>query len=152
MGGGSLSQWLRLWIRGKAGEAVLYDESNPIVGRRNSVFADISLQPARFLRVAPQLGWERFDDAGAEVYAGAVGRMKVEAFATPTVWGRYIADVSTFSGRVSHEGLLAWEQSPGRAVYVGGHTAIVNGPDDEPIADPEREWTAFTKLSWVFNG
>ena len=152
MGGGSLSQRLRLWIRGKAGEALLYDEANPVVGRRNSVFVDVGFQPARFLRIAPQVGWERFDDDGTEVYSGTISRVKLEAFATPTVWGRYIADVSTFSGRVSHEGLLAWEQSPGRAVYVGGHTAITNGTDEDPIADPEREWTAFTKVSWVFNG
>jgi len=149
-GGGSWNRWMRMWVNGKFGEALLYDEDDPVVGQRAALSLDTGIQATRFLRVSPQVSWERFEDEGTVVYSGLVGRLKVEAFATPVHWVRFIADRSTFSGTTSQEALFAWEQSPGKALYVGGHTRIVRGPEDDPVADPEREWTAFTKLSWVF--
>lgn len=151
MGGGSWNRWLRMWVNGKVGEALLYDEDDPTVGQRTAVSVDTGIQATRFLRVSPQVSWERFTDNGDPVYSGLVGRLKIEAFATPVHWVRFIVDQSTFSGSSSQEALFAWERSPGTALYVGGHTKIVRGPEDEPISNPERDWTAFTKLSWVFN-
>ena len=152
MGGASWTHWLRTWTNVEIGEGILYDEENPVVGQTQSLWLDVGVQPLTFFRVAPQLGWERFLDGGSEVYSGYVSRVKAEVFATPTLWARVIGDLSTFSGRRSYETLLAWEKSPGRAVYLGGHTSIETGTDDDPIDNPEREWTAFTKISWVFGG
>ena len=152
MGGGSWTQWLQMWVRGKLGEAILYDPDDPIVGFNQSLSVDLGIQPTRFLRLAPQVAWERFLDGQTEVYEGTVSRLKVEAFATPKLWARVIQDVSSFNGRNSTEVLGAWEQSPGRALYIGGHTVVERGPEDEPVQSPEREWTVFTKMSWVFDG
>ncbi len=150
MGGGSLTQWLRMWVKGKTGESLLYDADDPLIGIRHGIWTDISIQPARSIRIAPQLGWERFEDDGVQVYDGLISRVKMEFFATPTLWARLISDQSSFSGSQSYEALLAWEKTPGRAIYIGGHTAIVHGPEDDPVANPERQWTAFSKVSWVF--
>ena len=105
------------------------------------------------LFLGPELGVEHFTNDGEEVYSGYVFRLKLEAYATGTVWGRLIYDRSSFNDSDAYETLLAWEHSPGSAIYLGGSTRLIRGTDDQPSpTDGEREWTAFTKASWVFGG
>jgi hypothetical protein len=153
MGGGSWTQWLRTWIVASSGEGILYDSDAPLKGLRHDVFLDVGLQPVPAFRIGPMVGWERFDSGDATVYNGTVSRLKLELFATPTLWNRWIIDASTFSETTSVETLLAWEKSPGRAIYIGGHTSLPSEGDDSASAgDPQREWAIFTKASWVFDG
>lgn len=151
MGGASWTRWLRTWVRAEIGEGILYDEDNPSVGLKRKLKFDLSLQPFSAVRIAPQIGWERFTQGGTEVYDGAVLRVKLELYATPTVWNRWIYDKSTFDNSQSIEALMAWEHAPGQAIYLGGRTAVTKGTDDEPSdTEGKREWAAFAKASWVF--
>jgi len=151
MGGASWTRWLRTWVRAEVGEGILYDEDNPSVGLKRKLKFDLSLQPFSAVRIAPQIGWERFTQGGTEVYDGAVLRVKLELYATPTVWNRWIYDKSTFDNSQSIEALIAWEHAPGQAIYLGGRTAVTKGTDDEPSdTEGKREWAAFAKASWVF--
>ena len=153
MAGGSWTRWLRTWVRASTGEGVLYDESNPYVGHLSKGSIDVSLQPLERLFLGPELGVEHFTNDGEEVYSGYVFRLKLEAYATGTVWGRLIYDRSSFNDSDAYETLFAWEHSPGSAIYLGGSTRLIRGTDDQPSpTDGEREWTAFTKASWVFGG
>ena len=153
MAGGSWTRWLRTWIRASAGEGVLYDESNPSIGQKTKANLDINLQPIERLFLGPQIGIERFTQQGTEVYSGHVFRFKVEAYATNSLWSRIIYDRSSFDDSQAYEALFAWEHSPGSAIYLGGSTRLIKGTADQPSpTDGEREWTMFTKASWVFDG
>jgi len=153
MAGGSWTRWLRTWVRASTGEGVLYDESNPYVGHLSKGSIDVSLQPFERLFLGPELGLEHFTHDGEEVYSGHVFRLKVEAYATGTLWSRLIYDRSSFNDSDAYEALFAWEHSPGSAVYLGGSTRVIRGTEEQSSpTDGEREWTAFTKASWVFGG
>ncbi len=153
MGGGTWTQWLRTWVRAGAGEGVLYDLENPGTGFKQQLYLDLSLQPFPMLRFGPSIGWERFSQGDRLVHEGEVLRVKLEIFATPTLWNRWIYDNNSFQDSESIESLLAWEHTPGRAVYLGGRTGVNRGTKDLPSPTKgEREWTLFAKMSWVFDG
>jgi hypothetical protein len=153
MGGGSWTAWLRTWIVASSGEGILYDSQAPLVGIRHNVFLDVAIQPIPAFRISPMVGWERFENSGSTIYDGSVNRLKLEWFATPALWNRWIIDASTFSETSAVETLFAWEKSPGRALYLGGHTSLQPQTDGSGTGEgSEREWTAFAKASWVFGG
>jgi hypothetical protein len=153
MGGGSWTQWLRTWVVASSGQGILYDPQAPLVGLRHNVYLDVGIQPIPAFRISPMVGWERFDHGDATLYDGTVNRLKIELFATPSLWNRWIIDASTFSETSAVETLIAWEQSPGRALYVGGHTSLQSTADGSGSNNgSEREWAVFAKASWVFDG
>jgi hypothetical protein len=142
------NSWLTSFTDFSTGEAPLYDPSNPAIGWADRGGVRLIVQPTPPLIISPHLYWEQFQLNGDEVYSGWVGRLKVQAFATPRLWGRVILDRSTFTDRNTIETLFALEMEPGKAVYLGGSMAA-DGPDaPEPSGD--TQWQIFTKLSWVF--
>ena len=153
MGGGSWTSWLRTRMRLEAGQAPYYDGDEPSIGDKYAARANIVLQPFRRFSFSPSLSWERFMQDRKEVYQGVVARLKLEAFATPTIWNRWILDHSTFSENRTVETLFAWERMPGQAIYLGGRYSI-GGINEDGAPDPNLSpsWALFTKLSWVFSG
>ena len=141
-GGGQFNRWVGGYVFGGFGEGVLYDEVDPRLGQRDWVSIEPSFQPFHWLGVDVSASYERFDEAdGTPVYAGWAGRVGVEAFATVQLWTRLIVDHSTFDGATGAEALLAWERSPGRAIYLGGASQVQADPD----------WQLFAKVSWVLS-
>jgi hypothetical protein len=152
MGGSAWTRWLRTWVRASAGEGVLYDPDNPSTGFEQALFFDLNLQPVPMISFGPTLGWERFTQAGTEIYDGTILRMKLELFATSRLWNRWIFERSTFDNGQSLETLFAWEHAPGRAVYLGGRTGVVEGTESSPSpTQGRREWTIFAKAAWDFD-
>jgi hypothetical protein len=88
--------------------------------------------------------WERFDLQGETAYSGWVGRARLDINATPTLSTRWIVDLSTFDGSHSAEALVAWERSPGRAVYLGGRVDPPALGETGAIA-----WQVQAKASWT---
>ena len=83
-----------------------------------------------------------------------MGRFKLDIFATRRMWARFILDQSStvYPGDsdsngtgLSTEALLAWEHSPGRAVYLG---AILDEDDGDWGA---LTWQVFAKATWMFS-
>ena len=123
------------------------------MGIRHNVFLDVALQPIPALRISPMVGWERFDNDNSNVYDGTVNRLKLEVFVNPTVWNRWIVDVSSFDESRHLETLIAWEKSPGQAFYLGGHTSLPSVAERSASStEAPREWAAFAKASWRFDG
>ena len=121
---------------------MLYDESNPYVGHLSQGQHRRQPQPLERLFLGPELGVEHFTNDGEEVYSGYVFRLKLEAYATGTVWGRLIYDRSSFNDSDAYETLFAWEHSPGSAYIYSesGSTRLIRGTDDQPSpTDGERE-------------
>ena len=137
--GGVLTRWLELYAFGSTGQGIYFDPADPHLGWRDGVDVQADLSFVTWLSFGLYGSWERFLEPTGEVaYAGVAGRAKVEAFASRTVSARFIVDHSTFADETSGEALLAWERSPGQALFVGG------GLDDEAA------WQVFAKASWVF--
>jgi hypothetical protein len=139
--GGSWTEWLRGSLGGSTGAGILYDPAAPGVGWQDQVWGDVALQPIPRVTGTFTGTYERFLQDGDEVYAGWVGRAKLELFASRRVWGRFIVDRSTFASRTSGEILAAYEHSPGSAFYVGGSR--------QWYAELEPTWSLFAKGSWV---
>ncbi|NOY26806.1 MAG: carbohydrate binding family 9 domain-containing protein [Oligoflexia bacterium] len=142
--GGQFSRWLGLNAFAGAGQAILYDPEDPRLGQQTWVSVGPNLQPASWLELNAELAWERFDEAqhGAKVYDGWTARFKAQAFASRSVWARLLIDRDTFANLTTGEALVAWEPTPGRAIYLGAGSQFQ--------ADPS--WGIFAKASWVFSG
>ena len=108
----------------------------------------VQLQPSPRISLMPQIRWERFDLRDETVYDGWVGRLKLEAFATPRLWARILVDRSTFDNQSGLESLVAYEREPGKAVYLGG--SLTSERDDDSATASQPDWQLFTKMSWVF--
>ncbi len=150
-GGIPLTRWLKTRMMLSSGEAPLYDSDNPNVGTAHKAFARIALQPTSAITFSPELRWEKFLLNNAVEYEGTVVRLKIEMFATPTVWTRWIFDQSSFDESQAVEALVAWEKSPGRALYLGGRSSK-GGIDDDGDPNPNlpASWQLFAKASWMF--
>ena len=142
------TRWLSTSANFSTGEAALYDPEDPSIGWSSRGGMRVQLQPSTHLTLSPEINWEQFELAGEEVYNGWVGRLKLEAFATPQIWGRILVDRSTFSHRSSLESLIAYEREPGKAMYLGG--SVAREGDSEQSEERDTLWQVFTKLSWVF--
>ena len=152
-GGTTWTRWLKSRMRFSTGTAPLYDSDNPQVGNSHQVFTRVILQPTAAITFSPEIRWERFLLGNVVEYEGYVTRFKVEVFATPTLWTRWIYDQSSFEESKALEALLAWEKSPGRAFYLGGRTSQ-GGIDDDGDPNPNlpASWQVFAKASWMFDG
>lgn len=142
-GGGQLSTWLGLYTFAGGGQGLLYDADDPRLGLRHWVELEPTVQPVHWLELSAAAVWERFQEAqwGDVVYQGWTGRGKVEAFASRRVWTRLVIDHDAFNTRTSGEALVAWEPSPGRALYLGAGSSFQAVP----------EWGVFAKGSWMFS-
>lgn len=149
----SWTQWLRTQFGAETGQAPLYDPSDPLIGWSNSLSLHVGVQPVPAVIIGPQIDWERFWLEGEQVYDGWVGRIKLELFASPKWWARFIIDRTTFEKKKVLEALFAHEREPGKAIYLGGQVAQ-GGLDEIGEPDPKLgpHWQVFTKVSWVFGG
>ena len=137
---GSPTRWLRLEAGFEAGEGPYYEEV--LVGDLAQVWGELRLQPGRRAALSFEGVWEHMSDGERELYTGWVGRAKLELFATRALWARFVLDRSSLDDEHSGQALLAWEPSPGSALYLGG------GLDQD--ADDVMGWQVFSKLSWQF--
>ena len=142
------TSWIATYTDFSTGQAALYDSDDPRVGWSNRAGFRIQLQPSPRISLSPQVRWERFDLPDETVYDGWVGRLKLEAFATPRLWARILLDRSTFDNQSSVESLLAYEREPGKALYLGG--SLAREVDDQGNTQTPTDWQIFTKMSWVF--
>ncbi|MCP4805155.1 MAG: carbohydrate binding family 9 domain-containing protein [Proteobacteria bacterium] len=145
--GGRIFPWVRGYLLSSEGTISVYDPEDPRLGWSAYNKVQLTFEPvprvAWFVSTAHVKAWEL---DGEELYAGVIGRSRLEFFAT-RVWStRWIVDYSAFSEVLRNEGLVAWERTPGRAVYLGG--AYLGSPQTE-FADPE--WQVFAKASWVLS-
>jgi hypothetical protein len=135
---GSPLRWLRLEVGSEAGEGAYYAEA--VVGGLVQAWGGVRLTPGRRVALSCDGVWERMTLEDRELYAGWVGRAKLEIFASRALWARLVLDRSTLEDERAAQALLAWEHSPGRAVYLGG------GLDD--TGDDVLGWQVFSKVSW----
>ena len=143
---GAWTEWFRLNLGGATGTGALYDPVAPAVGWKSNVWTALTLQPLPGLSSTLTLDYERFELDGGVVYAGFVGREKLEMYASRRLWARLVADRSEFNGRTRGEALLAYEYWPGSAFYAGGARQWYDADVDTP-----NTWQVFAKGSWVFS-
>ncbi|MEQ1504125.1 MAG: carbohydrate binding family 9 domain-containing protein [Myxococcota bacterium] len=143
------ARWLTTAGGFEVGTAPLYDPVAPAVGWQDDVWATIALQPVPEVSLELIASWERFLLEGVEQYAGWVARARLEVYLSRRVFARAIVDRSGFDGTLGYEGLVAWEHSPGTALYVGGRRVEADPWSPPPEADA-LGWEVFAKASWVF--
>lgn len=148
---GRMTSWLTVYLFGTLGEAPYYDPADPHTGQSALGEVSLGLQPADWTDITLSATYEDFwEHDGTGVYQATVARAKWQVFASRALWARAIADLSMVrypqdpgsdTVDLSSEALVAWEPSPGQAVYVGGQVGL---------ADP-LTWQAFAKVSWLFS-
>ena len=144
--GEAWTEWLEAELYLTTGKRPYYDPSDPRSVWISDVEPGITLRPWPWLALGASTTWEQALEDGEELYAGWVGRGRIDAFATERIWGRVIADWSTFSGGRSGEALVAWEKAPGRAVYLGGRMDLPVEGSEAPAS-----WQLQGKVGWVFS-
>jgi hypothetical protein len=140
---GAWTEWLRTTAAASTGTGALYDPVAPTVGWKEAASWSVTLQPWERLALTGSGSAERLDVGSVGSYAGWVGRLKLEAYASRRLWARAIVDRTTFSDRDSAELLTAYEYWPGSAVYLGGSHQWYGDPS---VANT---WAVFAKASWV---
>ncbi len=140
--GGPWTDWLQLWGGTASGLSPYYDSDDPRSVLILRAIGELILEPVPRLALGFEGGWERAIDGGETLYDGWVGRARLDAYATRTLWARAILDRSSFSELTAAEVLMAWEQAPGRAIYLGGRV------DDD---GEELAWRLQSKVSWVLS-
>lgn len=145
--GGRLLPWVRGYLLSVEGTAVIYDEEDPRVGWSAFNKVQLTFEPvprvAWYVSAAHVRGWEL---DGSDLYGGWIGRTRLEFFASRAWSTRVVLDYTSFTEVLRSESLVAWERTPGRAIYLGG---ALLGPPADRTADPE--WQLFAKASWVFS-
>ncbi len=144
--GESWTDWLEAELYLATGRKPYYDAEDPRSIWINDVEPALVLHPAPWLALGLATAWEQALEDGEEVYEGWVGRARIDAYASRRIWGRFIADWSSFSDERSGEALVAWEQAPGRAIYLGGRMDLPEPDSGDPVA-----WQLQAKASWVFS-
>ena len=146
--GGRLMPWVRGYFLGVYGTTAIYDEEDPRTGWSTFDKVQLTFEPiprlAWLVSVSYLRVWEL--SGGEPLHEGVIGRSRVEVFATRAWSARWVVDGSSFSEVVRSEALVAWERTPGRAIYLGGASSGVPGAW---FAEPE--WQVFAKASWVFS-
>lgn len=137
--GGRVTRRLGLYGTGTWGTGPSYDEL--VVGDFVSAGGSIDLVPTRRLFLSTDVSWERLSVDGDLLYAGWVGRGRVEAYATQSLWARALVDYSSFDKQWGGNLVFAYQRSPGRAVFLG---------TDVRQHDAGVSWQVFAKASWVF--
>jgi hypothetical protein len=135
--GGAPTRWLSLDSELATGTAPYYDPDAPLVGRKDAVYGGVTLRPLPVLALGAQVGWEHMLHEDEPLYDGLVTRARLDCSASRTLFARLIADANTFDDTRRGELLLAWERSPGTAVYLGGTGTLA----------PEPGWSLFAKAS-----
>jgi hypothetical protein len=137
---GPVTRWLSLELGTELGEGRYYEEL--LVGSIAAVWGELKLTPGRRTSIGFEGVWERMTDGDRELYAGWVGRARLDLFASRRLWARLVLDRSVLGDEQGAQVLMAWELSPGRAVYLGGG---LGQQGDDPAG-----WQVFSKLSWQF--
>jgi hypothetical protein len=133
--GGPWARWLEAEVAVEAGLAPYYDPADPREGFATRVDAAVAVRPVPSLSLGAAGSAERFEEGGAIGYQGIVAQGRAEWMLSRTLSARTIVDLSTFSDLRRAEALLAWERSPGTALYAGGSRTL------------DGEWTLFLKAS-----
>jgi len=146
--GGRLMPWVRGYFLGVYGTTPIYDEADPRLGWSTFDKVQLTFEPvpriAWLMSVSYLRVWEL--DGGDALYEGVVTRSRLEVFASRSWSTRWVVDYSSFSEVLRSEALVAWERTPGRAIYLGGAGRGVQGAW---LSEPE--WQVFAKASWVFS-
>ncbi len=135
---GAVTRWLSFELGSEAGQGPYYERA--IVGRFVQAWGGLKLTPGRRTALTVEGVWEHMSHEDEQLYAGWVGRARIDLFATRQLFARVVADRSSLRDEHGVQSLLAWEVSPGRALYLGG------GLDQD--ADDTLDWQLFSKLSW----
>ncbi len=144
--GGTWTKWLELSAGGSTGTAPWYDSEAPATGVKHSAWVSAGLAPIPLASLTLSGGWERFDLHGDTAYSGWVGRARLDVNATRNLSGRLLLDYNSFDGRRSADALIAWEQAPGRALYLGGRVDPGAPGTDDPLS-----WQVQAKASWTLS-
>lgn len=137
--GGPWTKWLETDLNAQYGNSPYYDVDDPRIGQSSQLSGEVTLRPVPAFSIGTVGAWERFSEDGAVTYEGWVARAKTELVVTRTLSGRVLVDVNTFDDTRHAETLLAWERSPGTALYLGGSTSLTD----------EEDWRLFAKASWL---
>ncbi len=148
-----LAPWRWLLVRGGGhyGETPYYDPDAPRTGRSGLVRGSVTFEPVAAVSLTATGSYEDFRESGggARLYRATVGRVRLETFATPELWARWIvdwnrvddADHGVVEDGTRLEALFAWERGPGRAAWLGGSVDL----------GEETAWRVFAKASWVWS-
>ena len=139
--GGSPTQYLSLRMKGETGTTTLYDEDAPRSVQQLVTSARCSLALGRQLTLSAQLSFQQLEDLSVLIDQSWVSRIQGDFFVSKQLWTRVNLDISSSDEAKALEGLIAWELTPGRALYFGAGNPYV-GTD---------EWQLFAKASWVFD-
>lgn len=108
--GGPFTRWLYAYARVYVGNGPIYDEADPRLGQQLSAEWEVRVQAGERLAIVVDGQAEGMSEGLALDYAGVVGRIRMDAFATPQLSARLIVNDSTFDDAVDTEVLLAWER------------------------------------------
>jgi hypothetical protein len=139
--GGSPSRHFSLHMMGGAGTTTLYDQTSPRSVQYLVTEGKCSVALGRQFTVSARLSLQRLADMEELIDLSWVSRLQGDFFFTRQLWTRVNLDISAGDVEQAFEGLIAWEKTPGRALYFGMANPAL-GVDD---------WQLFAKASWVFD-
>jgi hypothetical protein len=146
---GSIGSGVRASVGGQVGSAPYYDAAAPRAGLVTEGWAGVALQPVSAFTLSLDPEVERMTERdGTPLYIAWTGRVRAELFLDRNLWVRTIAQLTgkdtvlPSSWRV--EPVVAWEWTPGRAVYVGGSYGVADVPTGTTA------WQVFAKAGWDF--
>ncbi len=139
----SITRFVNLIVEGYTGTGPVYDPTAPAVGEIVGGTGTLTVQAGAHVTLSGSASAERLALDGAALYEGVILRTRIDAYATPEWWARLILQRSTFDEAESAELLLAWEEGPASAIWLGGNVAD-NGVDEA------LQWAVLTKASWTF--
>lgn len=137
--GGVLTHWMNgnAWF--EVGEGPYYEDAR--VGEKLAGGLYFRASPLPWSTLSCSASLEQMQAEGEPLYAGWVGRARLELFASRTTWARFVLDRSSFDDSWGEQVLLAWESRPGQAMYLGGALEQAEGAST---------WQVFAKVSGVF--
>lgn len=138
--GTQLGRWLLLAGAASIGTGPYYDDLAPLVADRQAADVDLTVLAGRRLAASVLVEGERMATPEKTLYQGFVARTRLEAFASRQLSARVVVDVDTFDGGRDGDVLLAWENGPGRAVYLDGKVGWNSGRIDH--------WQIVAKATW----
>lgn len=141
----TVGDWFRLDGGIIGGTTPYYDPVDPRVGVVQGGELGIQLQPTASVLLELSPGLSRMTElTGEELFVAWTGRARLEVFVDRRAWLRFVADTQGDDQGLSEwrlEPLLAYEWTPGRALYLGGAYGE---------ADATAYWQVFAKASWRF--
>jgi hypothetical protein len=141
----AVGEALRLEAEATAGTSPYYDPDNPRAGVLQAGGLGVQVQPTSAVLLALEPGVAHMTElTGEELFLAWTGRARLEIFLNRNAWLRLVADTQGDEAALSAwrvEPLVAYEWTPGRALYLGG--AVGEFGD-------ASYWQVFAKASWRF--